>query len=334
MSKRGRLLIGCAALVAAAPLQQSQTNNVPINSLIEDHVDISIDNNRYQHDADNRRRRHKRRRRRVQESESLLDEGVNNLHHQQQQYRRLKDDNEEEHNVPWQQTPSSKTTTTNQIQKETRIIGGQITPPSRYPYVASLLNTQYDTHVCGGTLIAPDIILTAGHCAYSAQTGGSAEGSLGLPNFDSIMVGLHNILDRPIPTNLQGTYNHLIVEKHISHPSYTTTAIMNDYSIAKLYGQATNVNPVRINNRRNVPLDNDILNVFGWGVTSEGISSSSSDKLQSTTVNSISNKVCSQTSGDYEIIDMVGTKSVQTISYNGFITDNMMCAHSDGKDAW
>ena len=56
--------------------------------------------------------------------------------------------------------------------------------------------------------------------------------------------------------------------------------------------------------------------------------------LQSTTVNSISNKVCSQTSGDYEIIDMVGTKSVQTISYNGFITDNMMCAHSDGKDAW
>ena len=99
MSKRGRLLIGCAALVAAAPLQQqtTQTNYVPISNTLEDHVDISIDNNRYQHDADNRRRRHKRRRRRVQVDDSVLEEGGNdfNINHHQQQYRRLKDDNKD-----------------------------------------------------------------------------------------------------------------------------------------------------------------------------------------------------------------------------------------------
>src|SRR5210317_1279649 len=47
-------------------------------------------------------------------------------------------------------------------QKQSRVINGAAAPPSRYPYIVSL---QYaGDHFCGGTVVAKDIILSAGHC--------------------------------------------------------------------------------------------------------------------------------------------------------------------------
>ena len=45
-----------------------------------------------------------------------------------------------------------------------RIVNGQdANPIDRYPYFVSLVDRTY-THRCGGTLIAPDVVLTAAHC--------------------------------------------------------------------------------------------------------------------------------------------------------------------------
>lgn len=45
-----------------------------------------------------------------------------------------------------------------------RIVGGEYVGSSeRFPYFVALLNSQY-SHVCGGSLIAPDAVLTAAHC--------------------------------------------------------------------------------------------------------------------------------------------------------------------------
>jgi secreted trypsin-like serine protease len=41
----------------------------------------------------------------------------------------------------------------------TRIIGGSLAPSDRYPYVVNL-----EPIGCGGSLIAPDVVLTAAHC--------------------------------------------------------------------------------------------------------------------------------------------------------------------------
>ena len=52
--------------------------------------------------------------------------------------------------------------------KSTRIINGKEATPSRYPYIASLQKiTGY--HFCGGSIIAPDIVLTAAHCMEGKQ---------------------------------------------------------------------------------------------------------------------------------------------------------------------
>lgn len=51
-----------------------------------------------------------------------------------------------------------------QINVTGRIVGGEYVGSSeRYPYFVAFLDSKY-SHVCGGSLIAPDAVLTAAHC--------------------------------------------------------------------------------------------------------------------------------------------------------------------------
>lgn len=51
-----------------------------------------------------------------------------------------------------------RSSSTSKNQRRQLIVGGQVAQPGKYPYFA-LVNDD-----CGGSLIAPDIVLTAGHC--------------------------------------------------------------------------------------------------------------------------------------------------------------------------
>jgi len=288
-------------------LLQENDNNVQLQPSLELMID-AIDNNRH--------RQHRRRRRGLNvqaivsddQQEVAIDyqpthdiEGARQPSHQNLNQLPLLP-SEFLPQVP-SPTHSNATATNDKINNKQRnlIIDGQSTPPDRYPYAASLLMN--NAHVCGGTLIAPDIILTAGHCSGF---------------FDSVLIGLHNILQKPTPKELYGTYNHLIVEQHILHPKHGNV-IMNDFALAKLYGKASFVNPVRINNRRDVPKVNDELIVMGWGVTQEFESSSNSDVLRSVNLTSMSNDDCDNSSGMW---------NGDIVSYSGYVADNMMCAYS------
>jgi V8-like Glu-specific endopeptidase len=45
-----------------------------------------------------------------------------------------------------------------------RIVGGDGARPTRFPYYVALVGPGGDSVVCGGTLIASDVVLTAAHC--------------------------------------------------------------------------------------------------------------------------------------------------------------------------
>ena len=192
-----------------------------------------------------------------------------------------------------------------------RIINGQPTIQERHPYIASLLDTSTMSHVCGGTLIAPDIILTAGHCSGF---------------FDAIQVGLHDLTDQ---SGTYDTYDHLLVEEHRVHPRFGNI-IMNDFALAKLYGSTVSgVSPIRINKSQAIPNVDDTLSVLGWGVTevtADGIAieGTSPNVLHSINVTAITNDECNESSGIWK---------GNSVSYSGHITDNMICAWSNDQDA-
>ena len=49
-----------------------------------------------------------------------------------------------------------------------RIFNGFDADPDRYPYMVVLRFYFFQQYVCGGTLIAPDIVLSAAHCGESS----------------------------------------------------------------------------------------------------------------------------------------------------------------------
>ncbi|MGH2831731.1 MAG: trypsin-like serine protease, partial [Solirubrobacteraceae bacterium] len=51
------------------------------------------------------------------------------------------------------------------------VIGGQIAESGTYPWMAYVLDLHgQDAGQCSGTVVAPNLVLTAGHCAENVQT--------------------------------------------------------------------------------------------------------------------------------------------------------------------
>jgi secreted trypsin-like serine protease len=79
-----------------------------------------------------------------------------------------------------------------------RIIGGQEAPEGRYPYAVSLVYPD-GSHECGGSLIAPNIVLSAAHCAEDST---------------HVQIGRHDRSD------LNDEYEELSILHKLVHPLY------------------------------------------------------------------------------------------------------------------
>lgn len=46
-----------------------------------------------------------------------------------------------------------------------RVVGGELAKPAQFPYqVALFIDMSIGTALCGGSLISPNYVMTAGHC--------------------------------------------------------------------------------------------------------------------------------------------------------------------------
>jgi trypsin len=228
-------------------------------------------------------------------SASHLSTAAQTIHHQSRQLRRSGG------RIARQTTSSleKSSSSSSSVLPQTKIIGGSSPPQGRFPYIASL--TYFGSHLCGGSLIAPDLILTAAHCA-----GYASEVELGR-------------YDRSKPFT-EGVHERISVAFEVKHPQYNAQVVDNDFMLVKLL-EPSKLHPViTLNTNIEIPAKaGEELTVAGWGDTDPDpdVHTPSAQLLQ-VQLEYIPNDVCKETSGFIEDGD--------SVSYKGLITNNMLCA--------
>jgi secreted trypsin-like serine protease len=187
-----------------------------------------------------------------------------------------------------------------QVWAETRIINGSRSQSNDWPWMAAIISSDRSPitgQFCGGTLIHPSWLLTAGHCA-DGETIDTIE----------VLLGQNDLNDD------QGEI--IAIQKIIRHPDYDYHPDNPNADIALLqlerpYNQSA-VLRIADNYNSRLTKEGRSATVIGWGQTDAEIKSSYSDVLRQAELPIVSNEVCNQ-------------------SYDDDVTETMLCAgYQDG----
>ena len=192
------------------------------------------------------------------------------------------------------------------------VIGGTETDLGRYPYAVSLQGR--GRHFCGGSLIAPNVVLSVAHCHQ--------------PMIEvKAVIGRHDLRN----TNVG---EEIIVKEQIPHPQYDEASTDYDYMIMILERDATEVTDfVKVSSEF---VGEDVsVTTMGYGDTySPHDIKYPAPILQEAEVFTYTNEDCDATTGT-----LGGTESHGWMvggvdgSYQGMISDQMLCASDIGKDS-
>jgi secreted trypsin-like serine protease len=136
------------------------------------------------------------------------------------------------------------------------IVGGNDASPGEYPAVAQI---SYGLFSCTGTLIAPDTVLTAGHCSSVDA------GTVGTP-----VTWPAPLIDVRIGGHRDGEGERVPVKSVVAHQNYLATKGY-DISLLKL-SRASTQPPVKVAGagERGIWSAGTMETIVGWGYTSEG----------------------------------------------------------------
>ena len=158
------------------------------------------------------------------------------------------------------------------------IVGGSAAAQGTWPYAAVvLLNAPDETGQCTGTVVAPNLVLTAGHCAVDPNTGTSWAAS-----DYTVLTGSVN----PAVTPAQSSG----VTRVVPDPAYVDEGSISDWDAALLQlAVPTTAAPVALATPSvdaGLYVGGTVAEMAGWGLTVGGDDSSLPENLQyaSTTV--------------------------------------------------
>lgn len=176
-----------------------------------------------------------------------------------------------------------------------QIVGGQNANPGEWPWQTRVFITVGGgTFACGGSLIDEDWVLTAAHCVVDGSQTAAPSGVI-------VVLGEHDT------ASTDGFEQQKSVSQVIVHPNYSGNGFDSDIALLQLSSPATlngRVAIVPLNSVTNIPVGT-LATVTGWGTLSEN--GPSPAILQEVSLPIVDNRTCND-------------------SYNGGITDNMVCA--------
>ena len=169
------------------------------------------------------------------------------------------------------------------------IVGGDDASPGEYPAVAQI---SYGAFLCTGTLIAPDTVLTAGHC--SSMTGVAVSSPISWPA---------PLIDVRIGGHRDGEGEAAKVSKVTIPPQYLLSD-GSDISILKLTKASTKT-PVKVAGAsdRASWSAGTMETIAGWGVTEEG--GDAPDVLQEAQVPITTDAYCANAYDNFDATTMV-----------------------------
>lgn len=202
-----------------------------------------------------------------------------------------------------------------QFQRDDRerglIIGGR--DASQDDSFVVSLQDKNGRHFCGASLISKDCVLTAAHCT-TAVTG--EEGI-------KVVIGRHDLSNKSVGEILS-------VRREVLHPKYDVSKanLKWDYDFALIFlsrPTMTRAKIIKLNRDPKLPQAGVQVNVLGYGDTDESNEVKAlSDILQTASLRTVSNTQCDA---------MTGTYGSYSVSFQGHIQGDMMCAKNRKRDS-
>jgi hypothetical protein len=149
------------------------------------------------------------------------------------------------------------------------VVGGTLAAQGEFPWMVRL------SMGCGGSLYAPDLVLTAAHCVSATGPNTSITATLGVVDLQS-----------PSAIRINSTYV-------LRAPGYNGTG--KDWALVKLASPANGIPLMPI--ATTTAYDSGVFDIAGWGSTSEG--GAQQRYLRKAKVNFISDATCRASGGSY-----------------------------------